>query len=72
MDSKVKDLVVLLIQEGATAAEVALVQALIEIKHSLDEQTDAIHLLARATAGEFDQDGGEVEPAVDLSGRPIR
>jgi hypothetical protein len=39
---------------------------------ALNRIADAIELLARATAGEFDQEGGEVEPAVDLSGRPIR
>lgn len=39
---------------------------------ALNRIADAIELLARATAGEFDQEGGEVEPAVDLSGRPMR
>ena len=43
-----------------------------ELIAALNRIADAIELLARATAGGFDQEGGEVEPAVDLSGRPIR
>jgi hypothetical protein len=31
----------------------------------------AMELLARATAGEFDEQGGEVERQVDMAGRPL-
>lgn len=41
------------------------------IKDAGHEIAEAIVLLARATAGEFDQ-GEEVEPATDLTGRPLR
>ena len=41
------------------------------IKEAGHEIAEAIVLLARATAGEFDE-GDDVEPATDLTGRPLR
>jgi hypothetical protein len=49
----------------------AHVDALLAIAAAIDRQAEATVLLARATAGEFDQ-GEEVEPATDLTGRPLR
>ena len=45
--------------------------ALNRIADALERQAEATILLARATAGEFDQ-GEDVEPATDLTGRPLR
>lgn len=52
--------------------EAELIAVLNRIADAIQANADATIVLARATAGEFDQEGGEVEPAVDLSGRPIR
>ena len=46
-------------------------EALNRIADALERQAEATLLLARATAGEFDEDE-DVEPATDLTGRPLR
>lgn len=68
MDSSTAQLVGL---DGATCLAMNLCKALGEIAAAIDRQAEATVLLARATAGEFDQ-GEEVEPATDLTGRPLR
>lgn len=45
--------------------------ALNRIADEIGRLAEATVLLARATAGEFDQ-GEDVEPATDLTGRPLR
>lgn len=48
-----------------------IAKALIEIAKAINRQAEATLLLARATAGEF-HEGEGVEPATDLTGRPLR
>lgn len=48
----------------------AAVAALNRIADAIEASAKATELLARATAGEFDE-GGEVERQVDMAGRPL-
>lgn len=49
----------------------AVLRAAEIVAEAIDRQAEATVLLARATAGEFDE-GEDVEPATDLTGRPLR
>lgn len=48
-------------------------EALNRIADAIQANAQATELLARATSGEFDQQGDSDDlPALDLSGRPLR
>ena len=59
------------IQAGLMEVAIAIMKAADTVASAIKQQAEATVLLARATAGEFDE-GEEVEPAVDLTGRPLR
>lgn len=57
--------------EQASRQEPAISQVDAAYIAALHRIADAIELLARATAGEFDQDDDDFPRATDISGRPI-
>lgn len=56
---------------SAVDASYAQVAALSRIADAIFENARATELLARATAGDFDQQEGDEPPLRDLAGRPI-
>lgn len=59
------------IQNGLLEVAISIMKAADTVASAIKQQAEATVLLARATAGEFDE-GEEVEPATDLTGRPLR
>lgn len=57
--------------EHASRQEQAISEVDAAYLHAFHRIADAIELLARATAGEFDQDDDDTPRATDISGRPI-